>query len=108
MSHNTSTPIRSRADGAMINNNYTFFFAILDNLMIIRFDDLNLMTMSYHRILLEYFRKFSFFLKVVFFFPLGFSQTFIASQERFQSLLLTVLVSLNNHQCILVKRVGHI
>src|SRR3954453_2522951 len=53
MSHNASTPIRGRADGAMINNNYTFFYVTLVNLMIIRFDDLNLMTTSYHCTFLE-------------------------------------------------------
>src|SRR3954453_7071752 len=74
MSHNASTPIRGRADGTMINNNYTFLLYALDNLLIIRFDDLNLMTMSYHCIFLEVSRNFQ--KKKIFFF--FFSKSFFS------------------------------
>src|SRR3954454_2066212 len=88
MSHNASTPIRGRADSAMINNNHTFFYVTLVNLMIIRFDDLDLMTMSYHCTFLEGSRNFQkiFFLKS--FFSLWvFCRAFINSRDRIQSLL---------------------
>src|SRR4051794_19576063 len=89
MSHNISTPIRGRADGAMINNNYTFLFVRFGQFIDYQVDDLNLMAYVISLYFSGRFQKFSgdFFFSKFFFSLWVFCRTFINSQDRIQSLL---------------------